>query len=356
MLAAIAAAKTIIRFETYIYRQSPLGEKFRAALMDARARGVHVLVLIDAIGSTELPEAFWQPLLDKGGRVHRFNPFRWGRFFLRNHRKLLVCDDRTAFIGGYNIAPEYEGDGVSRGWRDLGVRIDGPVAHELAHSFDEMFGKAAFHRRFFARLKKAFARKRQQCDGCELLFSGPGLRRNPIAMSLRKDLAKAHSVQIIAAYFLPSWRIRRSLLRIARRGGRVQLILPARSDVPLSLLASQRLYQRFLSAGVEIYEYQPQILHEKLIVIDDAAYVGSANLDTRSLYINYELLLRLTDHTPVADARALFAAHLPHCRRVDPATWKQSRSLWHHVKERWAYFLLARLDPYIARKQVRTLR
>ena len=100
---------------------------------------------------------------------------------------------------------------------------------------------------------------------------------------------------MIIAYFLPSWRLRRDLMRVARRGGQVQLILAGKSDVQLSMLAAQSLYRRLLRAGVEIYEYQPQILHAKLFIVDDAVYPGSSNLDTRSLQINYELMIRFAE-------------------------------------------------------------
>src|SRR5437867_13390001 len=111
-------------------------------------------------------------------------------------------------------------------------------------------------------------------------------------MALRRDLAEARTVQIVAAYFLPPRRLRRALMNVARRGGRVQLVLPGNSDVPLIRLAAHSLYQRLLRAGVEIYEYQPQIPHTTLAIVDAVVYAGSSNLDTRSLNITYERLLR----------------------------------------------------------------
>ncbi len=161
---------------------------------------------------------------------------------------------------------------------------------------------------------------------------------------------------MVSAYFLPTWRLRQELRRAARRGAKVQLLLSSKTDVPLMLLASRRLYRSFLRPGVEIYEYQPQILHAKLFVIDDVVYVGSANLDTRSLGINYELLVRIADPKLAAEARAIFEADLKHCRKIERRTWRKSRSFWYRLKERWAYFILARLDPLVARMQVKALR
>jgi cardiolipin synthase len=145
-------------------------------------------------------------------------------------------------------------------------------------------------------------------------------------------------------------------MRRAREGAPVQLILAGRSDVLLSKLAGQHLYRSLLRSGVEIYEYQPQILHSKLFILDDIVYVGSANLDTRSLHINYELLIRLTKTQLADEARAIFAEDLKHSRRIHPAAWQASRTFWRKLKERWAYFILARVDPYLARRQWRALR
>ena len=224
-----------------------------------------------------------------------FNPIALRRLTIRNHRKLLVCDERVAFIGGFNISPEYEGDGVNDGWCDVGLKIEGPLAAELASSFDDMFERAEFRHKRFMRWRKFNAKKTVVLPPERILFSGPGRGRSPFKQSLRRDLAAAKDVRIIVAYFLPTWRLRRDLLRVARRGGRVQLILAGKSDVPLAMLAARSLYRRFLARNVEIYEYQPQILHAKLIIVDGAVYTGSSNLDTRSLRINYELMIRFDD-------------------------------------------------------------
>ena len=190
----------------------------------------------------------------------------------------------------------------------------------------------------------------------DILSGRPGLGRNVIKQALAADFANARRVQIIAAYFLPTWPMRRALARVVRRGGQVQLLLAGKSDVPMAQLASHRLYQSLLRAGLEIHEYQPQILHAKLIVIDDIIYAGSANFDIRSLNINYELLVRLPHETLAKEARATFARDLKHSQRIDPATWRKSRSFWRRVRERWAYFMFAHVDPYISRRQMKPLR
>jgi cardiolipin synthase len=303
-----------------------------------------------------LPDSFWEPLRNAGGEVRQFNPMALKRFWIRNHHKLLVCDERVAFVGGFNVAPEYEGDGVKCGWCDVGLKLEGRLVPQLAVSFDEMFARADFRHKHFVRLRKLGAKKIVALPTEQILFSGPGRGRSPIKRALRKDLARAKQVQIIVAYFLPTRRIRRDLMRVARRGGRVQLILAGKSDVLLSMLAAQSLYRRFLSGNVGIYEYQPQILHAKLIIVDDIVYLGSANLDTRSLHINYELMIRFENKSIAIEAREMFSKNLKHCHRVTAEEWRKSHTLWRRLKQHWAYFLLSRIDPYMARRQWRALR
>jgi cardiolipin synthase len=353
--AGIDSAQRSVCLEAYIYSAAQLGERFRDGLVRARQRGAQVRVLIDALGSYNLPRSFWNSLAAAGGEVRYFNPLSLNRLGLRNHRKLLVVDEQLAFVGGFNIAPEYEGDGVTRGWCDLGVKIEGPLAGELAASFEVMWARADSPHKRFIRLRKSSAKRTVLAPYEQLLLSGPGRGPSPIKRALLRDLGRAASVKFIAGYFLPTWRLRRRLVDVARRGGKVQLILAAKSDVALSLLASRSLYRRLLSGGVEIYEYQPQILHAKLYIIDDVVYVGSANLDQRSLNINYELMIRFTGSEVAAQARAVFKGALSHSVRVTSESWRASRSLWSRIKQRLAYWVLVRLDPSIARRQWRRL-
>ena len=352
MLEGIAEAAHSVRFETYTFAVSSLGERFLAAFVAAARRGVCVQVLVDAFGSLNLPDAFWTPLREAGGEVHWFNPLTLRRLTFRDHRKLLVCDDAVAWVGGYNVAPEYEGDGVTRGWRDVGLRVRGPLAPMLASSFDLLFERHNLEHPPFTRLRPSTARQSLTCDQGEVLLSGPGRGPNEFKQRLLDDLAQARQVRIAAAYFLPYGRLRRALLRAARRGAQVVLVLPGKSDVRLAQTATRALYRRFLQAGVEIHEYQPQVLHSKFILVDDAVYIGSSNLDPRSLHINYELMVRLGEPAVVAEAQAVFADHLEHSQRIERAAWLASRSWWTRLKGRWACFLLGRLDRWVMRRQL----
>jgi cardiolipin synthase len=173
--------------------------------------------------------------------------------------------------------------------------------------------------------------------------------------ALRGDLARARDVHCMSAYFLPPRRMRRALRRVTKAGGRVQLLLAGRSDVPVARYAAEHLYARMLAGGARIYEYQPQILHGKLFILDDTVYIGSCNLDRRSLNINYELLLRLHWPQLAAQGRKLFAESLAHSREVAAVSWRARRHWWERLRARAAYWLLTRIDPLLARRRLRSL-
>jgi len=354
MLDAIAAARVSVRLETYIYSDGHLGRQFADALVSAARRGVQVSVLVDAFGSWALPENFFDALVAAGGRVRRFNRLTFWRFAVRDHRKLLVCDDRVAFVGGFNISDEYDGDGIACGWCDVGARIENPqLVEALAGSFDKLFSFAESHRKPLQR----FSLRRQnvfECDDSHLRHSGLGA--GSLSKQLRRDLASAVDVRIVSAYFLPTYRLRRALMRVVRRGGRVRLILAGPTDVYISKLAARSFYTRLLQAGVEIYEYEPQILHAKLIGIGPITYVGSANLDIRSLRLNYELIMRFNDKAIASGAVGIFEKILEHSQRIEPEAWRRKQTWWQRWKYRWANFLLTRVDPFVALRQFRAKR
>ena len=353
ILAAIAQARFSIRLETFIFQPDAIGNAFRDALLAARQRGVRVQVMCDALGSLPLPTSYWGELVAAGGEFRWFNPFQIHRFIYRDHRKIFVVDDQTAFIGGFNISTDYSGDGVGSGWRDLGLKISGPLAGELADAFDDLFGRADFRHKRLQRLRRSRLDAVHSGAGWKLLLTGPGRGHRELKQSLAHDFSGAKSIRIISAYFLPNLRLLRKLKQAARRGAKVQLILAGKSDVWLMRMATRGLYAPLLGAGVEIYEYQPQILHAKVVIVDDIIYVGSANLDPRSLGINYEVLARISSPALAAEARQIFEGDLPHCQRIDRQRFGRGRRLWDNIIARWAFVVLARLDPYFARRQRR---
>jgi cardiolipin synthase A/B len=355
MLPAVEAARESIRLEVYIYRLSPIGETVRDALIRACQRGVRVTVMVDALGSISLPDKFWDPFIEAGGKFKWFNPIKLKRLGFRNHRKSLIIDDQLAFVGGFNVAPEYQGDGISKGWHDLGLQVPESMAKELAASFDAMYALADYRHRRLARYRRsAVANLAETRDG-QVLTNAPG--RGPYLMkgTLLRDITKARTIDIISAYFLPPRQLRRALMRAARVGRPVRLILAGKTDVKLSQFASRHLYRSLLRSGVQIYEYQPQILHTKLYLFDDVFHVGSANMDKRSLLVNYELLVRVENPALAEIGRAFFNKTLENCVPIDRETWRTSRTFWAKMKERWAYFVLSKVDPYLTQLQLKVL-
>lgn len=352
MINAIDDARESVRLEIYIYADDATGRSVLGALVRACTRGVKVKVLVDSLGSAGLSADFWKPLLAAGGEMRWFNPFSLRRFSIRDHRKILVCDDRVAVIGGFNITDDYAGDGVKRGWRDLGMVVHGQAAAEMAGAVDEMWALAEFRHQRLAAYRKSIHSRSDPIPGCDLLLSAPGRGSTPFKTALNQDLANARDVRIASAYFLPTWRIRRELAQVIRRGGRVRLILPGKSDVAIMLRAMQSLYRRLLRSGIEVWEYEPQIMHTKLIVIDDVCYVGSSNLDTRSLHLNYEVMMRFPDPAITVGARELFEGDLGHSRQIHLEEWKRSRSFIARIRSRFAYLILFHLDRSLTFRQL----
>jgi cardiolipin synthase len=346
---AIDLAQSSICLETFLWEDSEVGHRFRSALAAAARRGARVRLIVDAVGSFGLGRDYFAELVAAGGAIRWFNELRLASFSFRDHRKLLVVDDRLAFVGGCNIAPEYDGDGITVGWRDGGVSVRGPVAAVLAAEFDRQWERATGQRWTFPHGGVRRRVPTQDGDEVEALFIKPGFGRNPLRDALWRDLATAKDVAITAAYFLPPHRLRHRLALAVARGARVRILLAGKSDIRLMQLASRSLYRRLLRKGIELWEYQPQVLHAKLIVVDDIVFVGSSNLDPRSLRINFEIMLRIRNATLAAIARAQFEGDL--AQRAIPITrdaLQQGRSWWERLKQRLSYWLFARLDPEVA--------
>lgn len=356
MLAAIDHARKSVRLETYIFRAAGPGEQFRAALTRAAIRGVHVRVLLDGYGSADLPPEYWRELLQAGGKVRIFNPLSFRLFAIRNHRKALIVDESIAFVTGFNIGPEYDGDGVAHGWRDLGLKLhQADALRDLVETFDALFKNHELHSRALQRFRRQSLARRRYHPRNVVLLSGPRWARNEFRMGLMRALAVAQHVRLMSGYFLPSIRLRWALRQVVRRGGTVELLLPGMTDVPLAQNAARSLYGSLLKAGVRIWEYQPQVLHGKLAIVDDVVFCGSSNLDTRSFGINYELMVRLEDRLLAEQGRAFFEADQRAAIEVRLPEWRQRQDWRTRLAGFWARLVLTKIDPWVARRQLQTI-
>lgn len=345
-LDAINHAARRVLIEHYIFRPSPIAERFREALINAAQREVQVTLLLDYVGCFSLPKTYFNELTALGGRLIWFNPVHWRLWLFRDHRKLLVVDDRQAFLGGCNIAPEYDGDGVSQGWRDGGIEVTGPVVQSLVESFESQVEKAGAHK-WWQRRRGHTGWVRSGAN-VSLLLTRPGFHQSALQRALRSDLLRADHVAITMAYFLPVGRVKKMLLRAAKLSKSFRLLLPGKSDIPAMQVATRALYGTFQRAGANIFEYQPQVLHAKVVVIDDIVYIGSANLDPRSLSINFELMLRIHSAPLAAQAVATFASDLAHSCEVPRQSWRKKAGWWMNLKQKLARMVFTRLDLGVA--------
>jgi cardiolipin synthase len=350
MLAAMDSAERMIRLEMYLVRPGPLADEFLAVLLQAVRRGVHVRVLLDAVGSSTTILAYFAPLSSAGAEVRLFNPWTSRLVAVRNHRKLLVCDEDRAFVVGFNLGPEYAGDGVESGWRDLGMEWTGAVAVALARSFDYQFLSATHRQRRGIRFRHRHETPALSVNRQATVYSiGPGRGHGAWMEALARSIRESSDILLITPYFCPPGRFRRLLRRAAARGARVRLVLPGPTDVPLAKMAARWLYSGLMMSGVEVWEYQPQVLHTKLYVMDDTFFQGSANLDVRSFHLNFEIMMQWHGDRQVTDRVRREAEDIvAHSVRVDPRTWQQGRSFRVRFRERLAYLTLAQLDPWIA--------
>jgi cardiolipin synthase A/B len=350
ILQHVERAQRSIELEFYICKPGAVANRFRMALIAASMRGVQVQVLLDAFGADESAGGYWRELEQCGGQLRWFNPIRLLRLTFRNHRKLLVTDCATAIVGGLNLADEYDGDGVTCGWRDFALELRGPIVDRLHGSFERMWALAAFEPSSFRNFARPHRPLGRDASAPQLLLTGPGRGTGALRRQLLADLRKASRVTLHAAYFLPSHELGLMLANVALRG-KVRILIPAKSDVPVARLATWHAIRRIDCAAIRFFEYLPQMMHGKLLVIDDVVYVGSANLDVRSRLINFELMLRLPVPALAEQARAMFETDLRYSR---PATTAAPTG-WQKLREHAAYWLLAKFDPYVASRKLRML-
>lgn len=350
LLALIDEATESLRLFFYVFADDETGHRVREALIAAAVRGVRVSLFVDGFGTANCADSVYQPLIDAGVSFARFLP-RWGRrYLLRNHQKIIVADGARAIVGGSNIEAAYFADDPDgKSWHDLYLWVEGPSVRRLARYCDSLGRWIANGSGSFKGLTRLLQRCSDHKGTLRWLHNGPFRRMSPLTHSIRRDLDKAKRADLIQAYFSPNWGMLRKLGRVVRKGGELRIITAARSDNSTTIAAARHCYRRLLRNGVEIAEYQPQMLHMKLIVVDNFVYIGSANFDMRSLYINAEIMLRIEDAAFADAVRGLVDAHIPHCEIITRETHK-ARTNW-FMRARWlfGYFLVSSLDFTVTR-------
>ncbi len=321
LIHAIREAAHHIHMCYYIVEPDKMGLRFRDLLIEQARRGVECRLLMDAVGSFRVRRKFLKPLLDAGVKTAFFSPFRtfsrpWA-FNFRNHRKLTVIDGRTGFMGSQNIGHHFMRAGSRRiQWRETDIRLEGPGAEELQTIFAEDWNFATGeHLTGEAYFPMPTARGSTLV---QVLPTGPDRRENALAMIFLEAIHAAQNrVTITTPYFIPTTPVALALESAARRGVRVDLLVPKKTDHPVVDLASRSWFNEFIQSGVRIHQLGEGFLHSKVVTVDGhLALVGSANMDTRSFLINFELSLLLYDRDVTGHLVRVFDRMAAHATTV----------------------------------------
>lgn len=321
MKEACLNARTSIDIEQYIFEQDEIGQEFLDILITKSKLGVHVRILVDMVGgysfySSDLPKI----LRDIGIQVRFFNiikPWRISTFsswFFRDHRKVLVIDGNTGFVGGVGIRSDM------KLWRDTNVKVNGSITKEMRHGFEEMW-EAAASENFFGRMK----RTGKFVKGFQFITNSPVIYKRYMYRELIAAFRNAQNyIYITTPYFIPDRRLRRVLRLAANRGVDVRIIIPETSDFPPTDGASRTYFDGLLSAGARIFLYTEKMIHAKTAVVDDNwSTVGSFNLDYLSFFYNYEANIVSTKEGFALEVKGLFNKDLLQSKEIHLDEWRK---------------------------------
>lgn len=349
LLDLIGTAQTRLDLYFYIFSKDECGEQVVDALIAARARGVAVTLLVDAFGTALTPSTLFEPLIGAGVRFGFFGNKRSTRYLIRNHQKMALADGRHGLVGGFNIEQGYfSGSDARDGWRDLALLVEGPLILDLQGWFDAM-AEWTLGRQSFRALRRMVRDWKPGKGRTVWLMGGPTRHLNGWARRVKHDLQTGSRLDLVAAYFSPGWGMLRRMGLVAKRG-EARLVTPMRSDNHTTIGAARHLYRRLLKAGVSIFEFRAQKLHSKLIVIDDVTYVGSANFDMRSLFLNVELVLRIDDAGFAKAARAEVDALVAQSRAIDGPMYRLMSGPFSKLRWWIDYLLVGVLDYTVTRR------
>lgn len=338
MLSAIREAKQTITFETYIYWSGDIGTELAEALSERAKAGVRVHVLVDWVGSIKMDEDLLEKMEKAGVELHKYRPLSWyhlGRVNNRTHRKLLVVDGRVAFTGGVGVADAWSGNAQdAEHWRDVHFRMRGPVVAQVQAAFNDNWmkttGRVLNGDDYFPALES------EGSSPAHLFLASPaGGSESMHLMYLLAIAAATERIDLCAAYFVPDALITEELLEARKRGVAVRVLLPGEHiDSDAVRAASRDSWGPLLEAGVEIHEFEPTMMHSKVLVIDGyLVSVGSTNFDPRSFRLNDEASLNVYDRDFAEVMTKSFEADLKRSRLYTLETYR-ARSWSERVAEK----------------------
>ncbi|HEU0003993.1 MAG TPA: phosphatidylserine/phosphatidylglycerophosphate/cardiolipin synthase family protein [Ktedonobacteraceae bacterium] len=341
MLQAIKQAHKRIVFETFIWKDDRIGQRFKQELQDAAARGVDVYIIFDGFANLVVPRRFKRFAPSPNLHVLKYPLLSWPwhplhlRSYARDHRKILVVDGQTAFVGGYNIGTRYATE-----WRDTHVRITGPAAWEVENVFIDFWN---MHRK--RRLPELADLGTRDWDPRIVINrNDPQLMIFPIRATYLEAIDRAqHHVYLTHAYFIPDRTILQGLLKAAARGVDVRILIPESSNHPLADWLARGYYRQCLEGGIRLLLYQNAMVHAKTATIDGIwSTVGTANLDRLSLVGNFEVNVEFYDELLAKQMEAIFLNDASNTHELTLEEW-QRRPL----RERFAETMLLPLRPLL---------
>ncbi len=328
MVGAVASAERSIDFLTFVYWKGDIARRFAHALAERAQHGVRVRVLLDAIGGRLMDSDLIAHMEGCGVQVEWFrkpwlvSPFRQNH---RTHRKVLIVDERIGFTGGVGIAEEWEGDArdVSE-WRDTHVRVVGPAVDGLAAAFAQNWAETG--RPLYDETDTFPVHERAGTSVVQVIRGSASVGWNDMATVFRVMLESASSrVRLTTAYFVPDRTFEHLLLGAVRRGVQVDVLLPGPgADKRVCQIASESTYDRLTKGGVRLWNFQPSMLHAKILTIDDCATViGSANFNNRSMQHDEEVVLCVLDEAVTTTLVEHFEDDLTRSVRIDRDRWQE---------------------------------
>jgi cardiolipin synthase A/B len=341
MLRDITAAECCIHLETFVWSKGKLETQFIDALGAKARSGVQVRVLIDTIGAGKADACELQRLKDSGASLSSYcRPrwWNWHRFNHRTHRKLLVVDGRIAYTFGHGIDDRWLGDGnTPENWRDTGVRLEGPVVHAFQSVFAQNWVEET---KTLPVGPGCFPKLEPRGDiSAHVVSSAAGDAVSSVAMLYTVAIATARrEVLIQNPYFAPNEGVVELFAMMVKRGVPVHLMVPGpHTDSPFVRRAGCHLYGPMLEAGVRLYEFDPTLLHQKIVVVDELwSHVGSTNFDARSLALNEEIGVGILDAGIAGQLKKAFHDDLTAARELKLEQWRR-RSFLDRLFDRFAY-------------------
>ena len=357
MLAAIAAATAHIELELYLLEDGECSRQLFAALAQAAQRGVQVRCLFDAFGSRGLSPAAIAPLQQAGVSLRWYNPLRSRLHlssFYRDHRKLLIVDGHSAWVGGCGATDDFWQPGSAESaWHELMVEQQGPLVADWQLLFDYQWqdceGSCLWQPRAMPVQGRLPARPGERAGFGRLAYADARQHRDILQALLLQIRRARQRIWLATPYFLPLHKVRRALCQAARRGVDVRLLLTGRvTDSPPIRYAGQRYYRRLLRNGVHIFEYQPRFLHLKAVLVDDWCSIGSCNFDRWTLHFDLEANVESGDPQLIAELTAVFQQDFAQSHEVSWESWL-ARPWWQRAYEHlWAS--LDRLAIHLLRR------